>query len=406
MIIYVSDSSNSKKNGGSSLSGFEFLQLLRIHYEQVVFITSDSFGSDFNGTSFYGSKLNPIHTVKVVRRKIGFLDCSLRSFLRPFYYFLKDFRKMSNIDLDEFYTEGGLNILYINSWSAIYTLDSLKNSNNFLKVCVVRGSVESFIHQSFEVNKERVIQDAANYLEGFNKLIFVSSNGLQDWSNILKKRIESFYLPNSINEIEVNRVSLIRPEVASDMVGFMKDDFNVVIVGSVQKRKAQNILLDVIKEFLEIKPNLKFHIVGVISKTWGGDSIFNDIKKSKYSQKFIFYGHSDEALLYMQAADLLIFTSYAEAFPRTVAEYMSLGKLILASNVSGVNEMIKDGVNGYLFDPTNSLSLVEAFRRSQNDEQENIKLAENAFSTYWNCFSKKCHVSRALEVFRSIDSNY
>lgn len=404
MIIYISDSINSKKNGGSSTSGFEFLQFLRIQYKDVVLITSDYISSEELGTEFYDIKLNKVSAVNVIRRKVPILDYSIRSLIRPIYYFIKDFGKKTKVDLSKYYSKDGENILYINSWSAINSPNTIKNADLFKKVCIVRGSPESFIYQSFETDKNEAVQNAADYLEQFDNLIYVSENGLKDWSKILKNKIESFYLPNSINEYEINKVKLVSVKDAAMKLGFDNTYYNIVIVGSVQKRKAQDILLKVVKEFLVIKPNLKLHIVGVVSKTWGGDEIYNDIINSEYADKFIFHGHSDEVVMYMQAADLLIFTSHAEAFPRTVAEYMALGKPILAADVSGVSEMIKDGENGYLYNSLDPNTLIEAFRKIESDENEKNRLARNAHDTYWNVFSKKIHISRAIEVFKKISN--
>ncbi len=404
MIIYISDSINSKKNGGSSTSGFEFLQFLRIHYKDVVLITSDYISNQELGTDFYDMKLNKVSAVNVIRRKVPILDYSLRSLIRPIYYFLKDFGKKTTVDLSKYYSKDGENILYINSWSAINTPNTIKNADLFKKVCIVRGSPESFIYQSFETDKNEAVQNAADYLEQFDNLIYVSENGLKDWSKILKNKIDSFYLPNSINEYEINKVKLISPKDAALKLGFDSAFYNIVVVGSVQKRKAQDILLKVIKDFLVIKPNLKLHIVGVVSKTWGGDEIYNEIINSEYADKFVFHGHSDEVVMFMQAADLCIFTSHAEAFPRTVAEYMALGKPILAADVSGVSEMIKDGENGYLYNSLEPSTLTEAFRKIESNETEKNRLASNARESYWNIFSKRIHISRAIEVFKKISN--
>jgi len=404
MIVYVSDSINSKKNGGSSTSGFEFLQFLRIKYSEVVLITSDLITESELGVEFYNNNLSKIKDIVVIKRELTIFDFSIRSLLRPLYYLFKDFSKIKSVDLSKYYTENSDNILFINSWSPLYKPEIIRNSNNFKTVCIVRGSPESFIFQSFEADKKEAVQNAADFLEQFNKLIYVSKNGLHDWSNILKFKIESFYLPNSINEYEIDKAKQLTPEQAATRVGFDNEFYNIVIVGSVQKRKAQDILLKVVEDFLHIKHNLKFHIVGVVSNTWGGDEIYKEIINSKYADKFIFHGHSDEVVFFMQAADLLIFTSHAEAFPRTVAEYMALGKPILAADVSGVSEMIRDGENGYLYNPSDPDTLIEAFKKIEFSDFEKNRLAKNASETYWNTFSKKIHISKALDMFKQISN--
>ncbi len=404
MIVYVSDSINSKKNGGSSTSGFEFLQFLRMKYNEVVLISSDVITEKELGTEFYENQLSKIKDIVIIKRKLTIFNFTLRSLIRPIYYLLKDFNKKKSIDLIKYFSDGQENIIYINSWSPLYSPEIIKNSDKFKTVCIVRGSPESFIYQSFEDDKNEAVRNAADYLENFDKLIYVSENGLKDWSKIIKNKIDSYYLPNSIDEYEINRVLNHTKNDVVSQLGFSLDDYNIIVVGSVQKRKAQNVLLKVVKDFLILKPNLKFHIVGIVSKTWGGDEIYNDIINSEYADKFVFHGHSDNVVTFMQAADLCIFTSHAEAFPRTVAEYMALGKPILAANVSGVSEMIEDGKNGYLYNSLEPNTLVDAFNKIESDEYVKNRLAKNAFETYWAKFSKRNHISRAMEVFSKINN--
>ena len=149
---------------------------------------------------------------------------------------------------------------------------------------------------------------------------------------------------------------------------------------------------------------MQFHIIGIVSKTWGGDDIYNEVVNSEFADKFTFHGHSDHALMFMQAADLLIFTSHAEAFPRTVAEYMAIGKPILAADVSGVGEMIKHGNNGFLYDSHDPSSLIEVFRRIEDNQEIKEVFARNASVFYWKNFSKSIHMSRSIEVFKIIDN--
>lgn len=404
MIIYVTDSINSKKNGGSSTSGFDFLQFLRIKYKDVVLVTSDTITKDQLDNEFYENKLNNVSEVVTIKRKLTIFNFTLRSVLRPLYYLYKDIKKKKSIDLDKYYTSNGKNILFINSWSPLYNPEIIKNDSKYIKVCIVRGSPESFIFQSFENDKKVAVRNAAKYLENFDKLIYVSENGLNDWSKILQHKIESFYLPNSINEFDINKALKVTKLEILNTLGFNNLDYNIVVVGSVQKRKAQDILLKVVKEFIKINQKIKFHIVGVISNTWGGDEIYNNIVNSEYAERFIFHGHSDEVAMYIQAADLCIFTSHAEAFPRTVAEYMALGKPILAADVSGVNEMIIDGENGYLYNSLDHTTLIDAFRKMETNSSEKKRLAKNAYITYWTKFSKKIHINRALEVFTKISN--
>ena len=68
MIIYISENLNNKKNGGSSTSGFEFLQFLRIKYKNVVVVTVDQLNFSNEQDTFYGYEVNKIKKVVVLKR--------------------------------------------------------------------------------------------------------------------------------------------------------------------------------------------------------------------------------------------------------------------------------------------------------------------------------------------------
>jgi len=405
MIIYISESLNSKKNGGSSTSGYEFLQFLRIKYSKVVVITVDKLDLDKESQVFYGFKLNNLYKVIALKRRYPIKPFTLKKIAKKIYYALKDLLKKRSCDLSKFYkTDSNENIIFVNSWSGLFSEDKLRNINNFKKVCIVRGSPESFIWQSFEKDKKEAVKKAANYLEKFDRLIFVSKNGLNAWNEIFSSPIESFYLPNSINENEIVEVKKISPEKARAKLVFNKNSYNIVVVGSVQKRKAQDILLKIINELTKVIPNVKFHLVGGISDTWGGDVIYSDILTSEFKNYFVFHGHSNEPFLFMQAADLLLFTSRAEAFPRTVAEYMAMGKPIVAADVSGVNEMIKHNENGWLYNPFKIEELLQGIISVYKNKDLQIKFSKQAQETYYSKFSKEKHIANSLAVFDRIEN--
>ncbi len=406
MVIYISENINSKKNGGSSLSGYEFLKILLIKYKNVVVITHNNFDSD-DENLFYGNKTNKIMKVITVKRKYEIKPFTIKKILKKIFYSITELTKSKSINLENYLSDNAEeNLLFVNSWSGIYQGGNIIGTEKFKKICIVRGSPESFVWQSFENDKDKVVRNAALYLEQFNNLIFVSSNGLIAWDKLFSKPISSFYLPNSINEFEVKKISEISVTEAKAKLGMREEDINIIVVGSIQKRKAQDILLNVIQELVKVFPNIKFHLVGNISDTWGGDKIYRDIVSSEYKKYFIFHGHSNEQLLFMKAGDVLLFTSRAEAFPRTVAEYMATGKPIVAADVSGVNEMIQHKQNGLLYDPFEPKQLLNCLIKLINDNELQRFLAKNAKEIYYLKFNKEKHIIRALEIFEKINANY
>jgi glycosyltransferase involved in cell wall biosynthesis len=400
MVVYVSESLNNKKGGGSSLSGSDFLNLLCTYFNDVVVVSNDKFS--FADSIWYDQKLNIPDQIISLKRNYKVHNNNVVQYLKKFYYFFNDFLKPDKVDLKRFYESDGINLLFINSWSSIYSSGKLINSNLFDKICVVRGNPESFIWQSFGIDKKQEVLNAADYLRHFNTLIYVSSRGMNSWSELLSNDTPSYYLPNSINEVEVNRIEKIHKQEIKKYLGIDSNCFNIILVGSVQTRKGQDLLLEIIQEIVILIPTIQFHIIGDISSTWGGDIIYDNIKSSKFSSFIKFHGHSDRALEFVRIADICLFTSRGEAFPRAIAEYMAMGGVIVSSNVSGVPEMINHGENGFLYNINKPSEMILQIHQLYLDKSLSEKFSKKAKETYFEFFSKKCQIIKAHSIFKKI----
>jgi glycosyltransferase involved in cell wall biosynthesis len=78
-----------------------------------------------------------------------------------------------------------------------------------------------------------------------------------------------------------------------------------------------------------------------------------------------------------RAADAPILTSSWENFPHTVVEALAAGTPVLAMDVGGVAEVVRDGENGLLVPAGDTVGLGEAVRRYFGDEslRESLRAA-------------------------------
>ena len=98
-----------------------------------------------------------------------------------------------------------------------------------------------------------------------------------------------------------------------------------------------------------------------------------------------FVGRVDPAKVpgYMLASDILVMPSLSEGFPLVILQAMAAGLPIVASNVTGIPEILRDGENGYLVRPGDSedisdkiLLLVRSPETRRSMQATNIKTAE------------------------------
>ncbi|WP_370089950.1 glycosyltransferase family 4 protein [Ekhidna sp.] len=97
--------------------------------------------------------------------------------------------------------------------------------------------------------------------------------------------------------------------------------------------------------------------------------------------------HSDKIIDVINEHDAVVLPSYREGTSRTLLEGAALGKPLLASDVPGCKEVVRDGYNGFLFEVQNAKSMVDKiklFLSLNKDEREQMaansrKLVEETF---------------------------
>jgi glycosyltransferase involved in cell wall biosynthesis len=402
MVFYVSDTLGSKKNGGVSASGLEFLRFICTVHKDVVVVSNNTV-EDAGGGDFYGHSVYGIEDSIVVKRRYPLATTSVLVFAKKVALGLLDIFKSGSINLAKTSkTSKTPNILYVNSWSPLFREDILLGQDSCYKVCIVRGSPDSFIWQSKEDDKEAVVLKAAAVLDKYDALIHVSSVCQTEWAKYLTFSPKTYYLPNSINEEEVEEMRRQPVDKLRVKLGFSDKDFNVVAVGSLQKRKGQDFIVNQIDKIVKARPNVKIHLVGIVSAVWGGVDIVKAIEASEYADHFVVHGHSESPLSFVHAADMVLLSSRAEAFPRTVAEYMAMSKPILSTKVSGSVEMIRDGENGRLYAIDDSEEFMEAFSDLCGDGEIRKRLGDQARKDYYNTYAKVIHLAKAQLVFDEI----
>jgi glycosyltransferase involved in cell wall biosynthesis len=74
------------------------------------------------------------------------------------------------------------------------------------------------------------------------------------------------------------------------------------------------------------------------------------LRETDLRREYVKYANYYEPIEEIWAvSDFFLIPSLSEGTPLVLVEYMALGKLVIASEISGNGELIRDGWNGYLF---------------------------------------------------------
>ena len=143
--------------------------------------------------------------------------------------------------------------------------------------------------------------------------------------------------------------------------------FTLLFLGRLGKRKGIYDLLDVLK-------NNKEKYEGKILLLIGGDGetekVVNYIKQNNLDNIVKFKGwiSGRQKILLLNQADTYILPSYNEGLPISVLEAMSYSLPIISTNVGGIPEILKHGVNGYLIHPGNKNEIEESINNLISDK--------------------------------------
>ncbi|MGS1016271.1 glycosyltransferase family 4 protein [Allosphingosinicella humi] len=114
-------------------------------------------------------------------------------------------------------------------------------------------------------------------------------------------------------------------------------------------------------------PNVRFQILGIIDEAAKGAVSRKDIEGWVEEGVIEFLGAEDDVRPYIESADCVVLpTFYREGTPRSLLEGAAMGRPLIATNVPGCREVVKDGINGFQVTPRDAEALANAM----------IKLAE------------------------------
>jgi glycosyltransferase involved in cell wall biosynthesis len=113
-----------------------------------------------------------------------------------------------------------------------------------------------------------------------------------------------------------------------------------------------------------------------------------------------FAGHRNDVQELMYGADCFVLSSIDEGLPNVVLEAMGVGTPVVAADAGGTNEIITDGVDGFIVPVKDSHALAEKLEPLLRDPLLRKSIGKNGFETVKNKFSIQCNIDGVESLFR------
>ena len=137
-----------------------------------------------------------------------------------------------------------------------------------------------------------------------------------------------------------------------------------ITIASLEARKGQDILVEAIKLLPEeIRTDAVFRIVGRPLHHGFVEKLEANAAATSAIEFRGELGHA-AAVQLLAESDALICSSRDETMPLAILEAMSLGKLIITTDVGGIAEWVRDEMNGFLVEPENPEALARVIERT------------------------------------------
>lgn len=119
-------------------------------------------------------------------------------------------------------------------------------------------------------------------------------------------------------------------------------------------------------------------------------------------ERVCFLGHRDDVFELLAAMDVFVLPSVSEGMSNTLLEAMAAGVPVIASDVGGNPEIVRDGLDGLLFPTADEAALRERLQRVCTDPSLRACLGKAARERVLEGFSIKAMIDRYEQLYRRV----
>jgi glycosyltransferase involved in cell wall biosynthesis len=199
---------------------------------------------------------------------------------------------------------------------------------------------------------------------------------------------EKRFNPENIAELRRSTAESLKENENSFVFGF---------AGRLIERKGWREFVLSASEFINDK-KVKLLIAGAGDEE---QELMKMIDVSGLAEKVLFLGYYPDIMKFYSMIDCLVVPSHWEPMGITEIEAMALKIPVIASDVIGLNEVVKHNVNGVLFKAKDTASLVNAMKTILLQKELRYRISETAFNTIEK-FTYSAFQQKLDEIYKNL----
>lgn len=271
-----------------------------------------------------------------------------------------------------------------------------KNAGVNHTVCTIATLVEGF---NVGPLRKKVYRSVDKLTERYVERFIVVSTSLRK-TLVEKRDIPSDKVVTVHNGIELDQYRpMLDQSILQNQLGISEDVPLVGAIGRMVWEKGFKFLIEAVSEIVRVVPEAMFLFVGEGPLKRKLEDLAESLK---IKERVIFTGFRTEIKDIISIIDLLVIPSLREGFPMVTLEAMAMSKPIVATNIDGITEQIRDGVDGILVPPKNPSALAKAAIRVLKDKKFATTIGLSARERVEKEFSVEKMVAETEKVYLSL----
>lgn len=298
--------------------------------------------------------------------------------------------------INQLYKNEAIDLVEAPDWTGITSFIQPKKCPIMIRL---NGSDTYFCHLDNRPVKWMNKFQERRAIEKANGLISVSQFTADLTNQVFGLNKEFTVIPNSIDV-----------DLFNSNGNFNSNDNNQILYfGTLIRKKGALELPLIFNEVYQKNKNAKLILIGKDSSdsisgntsTWAMmQSLFDSdsLKNVRYLGSVSY----QEIKIYILDATVCVFPSFAEALPVSWIEAMALQKPVVASNIGWANEIIDDGLNGFLVHPKQHQQFAHRIIEVLESLELQKKMGSNARKKIVEKFSVEVVAKQSLAFYKSL----
>lgn len=229
---------------------------------------------------------------------------------------------------------------------------------------------------------------------GFDKIMVISEKIQRDFENLSETEAEKNKIVRIYNPLDTEEIITKSQDSEAKSKDFRNNRQPIFVsVGTVFPQKGFDRLLRVHKRLLD--EGFK-HQIQILGDGYDFENIKKLQQELRVTETSTLFGFTDNPYPIVKNADFYVLSSRYEGFPTVLFEAITLKKNIIATDVSGVREMLEEGKLGLIVENSDE-GIFEGMKKALQNP-ENFKIYQDHLKNYHRPFNLENSVNTIIKI--------